>query len=87
LLKKSLTPLRVTNTLGLFDVWATVRGGGLHGQAGALRHGIARAIVVWNEEMRPLLRKYGLLTRDPRAKSGRNTDYKRARRGFQFRKR
>jgi small subunit ribosomal protein S9 len=87
LAEEVLTPLRVTNTLGLFDVWATVRGGGLHGQAGALRHGIARALVVWNEEMRPLLRKYGLLTRDPRAKERKKYGHKRARRGFQFRKR
>jgi small subunit ribosomal protein S9 len=87
LVEEVLMPLRVTNTLGLFDVWATVRGGGLHGQAGALRHGIARALVVWNEELRPLLRRYGLLTRDPRAKERKKYGHKRARRGFQFRKR
>lgn len=87
LVEEVLAPLRVTNTLGLFDVYATVRGGGLHGQAGALRHGIARALVVWNEELRPLLRRYGLLTRDPRAKERKKYGRKRARRGFQFRKR
>ncbi len=82
-----LEPLRVTNTLGMFDVKATAKGGGLTGQAGALRHGIARALVVWNEELRPALRRYGLLTRDPRAKERKKYGYKRARRGFQFRKR
>lgn len=82
-----LEPLRVTNTLGMFDVKATAEGGGLTGQAGALRHGIARALVVWNEELRPVLRRYGLLTRDPRAKERKKYGYKRARRGFQFRKR
>jgi small subunit ribosomal protein S9 len=71
----------------MFDVRATVRGGGLHGQAGALCHGIARALVVWNEELRPILRRHGLLTRDPRAKERKKYGRKRARRGFQFRKR
>ncbi len=87
LYEEVIRPLRVTNTLGLFDVKATAKGGGLHGQAGALRHGIARALVVWNEELRPILRRYGLLTRDPRAKERKKYGYKRARRGFQFRKR
>lgn len=87
LCEEVIEPLRVTNTLGLFDVKATVKGGGLHGQAGGLRLGIARALVVWNEELRPVLRRYGLLTRDPRAKERKKYGRKRARRGFQFRKR
>jgi len=87
LYEEVVEPLRVTNTLGMFDVKATAEGGGLHGQAGALRHGIARALVVWNEELRPILRRHGLLTRDPRAKERKKYGYKRARRGFQFRKR
>lgn len=87
LYEEVIEPLRVTNTLGVFDVKATAKGGGLHGQAGALRHGIARALVVWNEELRPILRRYGLLTRDPRAKERKKYGQKRARRGFQFRKR
>ncbi len=87
LYEEVIEPLRITNTLGMFDVKATVKGGGLHGQAGALRHGIARALVVWNEELRPILRRHGLLTRDPRAKERKKYGQKRARRGFQFRKR
>lgn len=87
LYEEVIEPLRVTNTLGMFDVKATAKGGGLHSQAGALRHGIARALAVWNEELRLTLRRYGLLTRDPRAKERKKYGYKRARRGFQFRKR
>ncbi|MFA0735012.1 MAG: hypothetical protein OGMRLDGQ_001512 [Candidatus Fervidibacter sp.] len=87
LYEEVVEPFRVTNTLGMFDVKATAKGGGLHGQAGALRHGIARALVVWNEELRPILRRHGLLTRDPRAKERKKYGHKRARRGFQFRKR
>ncbi|MCX7642457.1 MAG: 30S ribosomal protein S9 [Armatimonadetes bacterium] len=87
LYEEVIEPFRVTNTLGMFDVRATAKGGGLHGQTGALRHGIARALVVWNEELRPILRRYGLLTRDPRAKERKKYGHKRARRGFQFRKR
>lgn len=87
LYEEVIEPFRVTNTLGMFDVKATAKGGGLHGQAGALRHGIARVLVVWNEELRPILRRHGLLTRDPRAKERKKYGRKRARRGFQFRKR
>lgn len=87
LYEEVIEPLRVTNTLGMFDVKATAKGGGLNGQAGALRHGIARALAVWNEELCPILRRRGLLTRDPRAKERKKYGQKRARRGFQFRKR
>lgn len=87
LYEEVIEPFRVTGTLGMFDVKATAKGGGVHGQAGALRHGIARALVVWNEELRPILRRHGLLTRDPRAKERKKYGRKRARRGFQFRKR
>ncbi len=87
LYEEVIEPLRVTNTLGMFDVMATAKGGGLNGQAGALRHGIAKALTVWNEKLRPFLRQYGFLTRDPRAKERKKYGHKRARRGFQFRKR
>ncbi|MCS7224257.1 MAG: 30S ribosomal protein S9 [Armatimonadetes bacterium] len=80
-------PLRLANALGSFRVWATAKGGGLSGQADALRLGIARALVVWNEDLRPRFHDLGLLTRDPRAKERKKYGRKRARRGFQFRKR
>ena len=87
LVEQVLEPFRVTNTLGMFDVKATAKGGGIAGQAEALRHGIARALVVWSEEVRPLLRRHGLLTRCARVKERKKYGHKRARRGFQFRKR
>ena len=61
-------PFEVTNTAGQFDVVCTVSGGGVSGQAGAIRHGIARALLQNGDEMRPMLKKAGLLTRDPRMK-------------------
>ena len=61
-------PFAVTSTEGKFDVICTVKGGGVSGQAGAIRHGFARAMLQNGEEMRPLLKKAGLLTRDPRMK-------------------
>lgn len=70
-----------------FDVKATASGGGSTGQAGALRHGIARAMVLFNEEFRGELRELGSLTRDPRVKERKKYGRKRARRGFQFSKR
>jgi small subunit ribosomal protein S9 len=87
MVEEILEPFRVTNTLNQYDVWATTRGGGLHGQAGAVRHGIARALVEVNPDFRPLLRRLGLLTRDPRVKERKKFGRKRARRGFQFSKR
>lgn len=87
LVRHAIEPFIVTQTFGLFDVKATAKGGGLNGQAGALRHGIARALVAYNPSFRPMLRKAGLLTRDPRVKERKKYGRKRARRGFQFRKR
>jgi small subunit ribosomal protein S9 len=80
-------PLVVTETGAQFDVIATASGGGVVGQAGALRLGIARALVTFNEELRPTLRKAGLLTRDPRAKERKKYGLAGARKRFQFSKR
>lgn len=80
-------PLELTNVVRQFDVRATANGGGLAGQAGAVRHGIAKALLVWNPELRALLRRTSLLTRDPRVKERKKYGHKRARRGFQFSKR
>ncbi len=80
-------PFEVTNTAGKFDVVCTVRGGGVSGQAGAIRHGIARALLQNGEEMRPELKKAGLLTRDPRMKERKKYGLKAARRAPQFSKR
>jgi small subunit ribosomal protein S9 len=82
-----LEPLRVTNTEGRFDVYANVQGGGVSGQADAVRHGIARALLSVDPNLRPVLRQHGLLTRDPRAKERKKYGRKRARRGFQYSKR
>lgn len=83
----ALAPLRLVEEKGQFDVIATARGGGISGQAGALRHGIARALIEWNADLKSSLRRAGLVTRDPRAKERKKYGRKRARRGFQFRKR
>ena len=80
-------PLEVTNTLGRFNVKARVAGGGLSGQAEALRHGIARALVVFDETLRSALRKGGYLTRDPRMKERKKYGRAKARKAFQFTKR
>jgi len=80
-------PLTITETLGRFDVIATVAGGGYTGQAGALRHGIARALVKSDEELRGTLKKAGFLTRDARAKERKKYGLKAARRAPQFSKR
>jgi len=77
----------LTDTGGRFDVKATCVGGGLSGQAGALRHGIARALLFFDENLRPTLRRAGLLTRDPRVKERKHAGFRRARRGKQFSKR
>ena len=77
-------PFGVTGTEGKFDVVATVCGGGVSGQAGALRHGIARAMLLAGDEFRPLLKKEGLLTRDPRMKERKKYGLKAARRAPQF---
>jgi len=80
-------PFRVTGTEGRFNVMIKVEGGGVTGQAGAIRHGIARALVSALPEMRRALRDAGLLTRDPRAKERKKPGLKRARKAPQFTKR
>ncbi|HOJ48730.1 MAG TPA: 30S ribosomal protein S9 [Bacillota bacterium] len=80
-------PFVVTGTEGKFDVICTVVGGGVTGQAGAIRHGIARALLQANEEYRAPLKKAGLLTRDPRMKERKKYGLKAARRASQFSKR
>ncbi|HUT75352.1 MAG TPA: 30S ribosomal protein S9 [Armatimonadota bacterium] len=80
-------PLELTDTLGRFDVKASAVGGGVSGQAGAVRHGIARALVSYDENLRSPLRRSGLLTRDSRIKERKKYGRKRARRGFQWTKR
>lgn len=80
-------PLNITNTLGRFDIECTVTGGGVSGQAGAIRHGISRALLQAGDEMRPLLKKAGFLTRDPRMKERKKYGLKAARRAPQFSKR
>lgn len=80
-------PLELVRALGTFSVRATCLGGGITGQAGALRHGLARALVAMDAELRKTMRGAGLLTRDPRVKERKKYGRKRARRGFQFKKR
>ena len=82
-----LQPLKVTNTLDKFGVVAKVEGGGTSGQAGAVRHGIARALVVADEGLRTVLRQHGLLTRDARIKERKKYGLKRARKAPQYTKR
>jgi len=80
-------PLMSTELAGKFDVIVNARGGGVHGQAGATKLGIARALIVFNPELRPRLRQGGFLTRDPRAKERKKYGQKGARKRFQFSKR
>ncbi|MCI9348168.1 MAG: 30S ribosomal protein S9 [Oscillibacter sp.] len=80
-------PLEATGTTGKMDIVATVSGGGVSGQAGALRHGIARALLLVSEDNRPILKKAGFLTRDPRMKERKKYGLKAARRAPQFSKR
>ncbi len=80
-------PLQATNTMGKFSITVKVNGGGLSGQAGAIRHGIARALVKENELFKPMLRKEGLLTRDSRIKERKKYGLKRARKAPQYTKR
>ncbi|WP_432404419.1 30S ribosomal protein S9 [Wukongibacter sp. M2B1] len=87
-LKREVTrPLVMTETEGKFDVLARVHGGGFTGQAGALRHGISRALLKADVEHRPVLKKAGFLTRDPRMKERKKYGLKAARRAPQFSKR
>ena len=80
-------PMELTETVGAFDIVCTVAGGGVTGQAGAIRHGLSRALLQYNEELRPVLKKAGLLTRDPRMKERKKYGLKAARRAPQFSKR
>ena len=87
LLQIARQPLEVTSSVDRFNITVAAHGGGLTGQAGAIRHGIARALVAADESLRPILRKAGLLTRDPREKESKKYGRKRARKRFQFSKR
>ena len=80
-------PLRETHTVSKYDIHVTVEGGGTMGQAGAIRHGIARALLEANPALRPALKRAGLLTRDPRMKERKKYGQKGARKRFQFSKR
>ena len=80
-------PLATTETMGRFDIYANISGGGSTGQSGALRHGIARALVKFNEEFRSPLKKNGFLTRDPRMKERKKYGLHKARKAPQFSKR
>jgi small subunit ribosomal protein S9 len=80
-------PFEVTATEGKYDVIATVQGGGFTGQAGALRHGVSRALIEADEELRPALKAAGFLTRDPRMKERKKYGLKKARKASQFSKR
>ena len=80
-------PLEATQTTGRVDINVKAEGGGVTGQAGAVRHGIARALVEMDEQFKAILRKEGFLTRDPREKESKKNGRKRARKRFQFSKR
>jgi small subunit ribosomal protein S9 len=82
-----IQPFKITNTLGSYDVKATVIGGGIAGQAGAVRHGITRALVALNPDFRMVLKKAGFIKRDPRVKERKKYGQKGARARFQFSKR
>lgn len=80
-------PLEVTDTVGKYDVFVNVKGGGFTGQAGAIRHGIARALCLANGDFRSIVKKAGYLTRDPRSKERKKYGLKKARKSPQFSKR
>jgi small subunit ribosomal protein S9 len=80
-------PLNLTETAGKFDILVNVAGGGPAGQAGAIRHGITRALIEYNSDLRPTLKQAGLITRDPRIKERKKYGQKGARKRFQFSKR
>jgi len=85
--QQALRPLTSLGIEGEFDIWCSVKGGGISGQAGALRHGLARALVVANEDYRRPLRKHGFLTRDSRMVERKKYGQPGARKRFQFSKR
>ena len=80
-------PLQASDTLNKFDLVVLVEGGGMHGQAGAVQHGVARALVDFSAELRPILKKAGFLRRDPRMKERKKYGQPGARKRFQFSKR
>lgn len=80
-------PLQVANRAGQYDVWCSVTGGGLSGQAGAVRHGISRALTFFEPDLRPVLKHGGFLTRDSRVVERKKYGQRKARRRFQFSKR
>jgi small subunit ribosomal protein S9 len=80
-------PLGVAKRIGQYDLTVSVAGGGLSGQAGAVRHGLAKALVNYEPDLRPVLKKEGFLTRDPRVVERKKYGKKKARRSFQFSKR
>jgi len=80
-------PLQLTETANKFDILVNVDGGGPAGQAGAIRHGITRALLEFNADLRPTLKHAGLITRDPRIKERKKYGQKGARKRFQFSKR
>ena len=80
-------PLVLTQTEGKFDIYANVTGGGFTGQAGAIRHGLSRALVLFDETLKPEIKKAGFLTRDPRMKERKKYGLKKARKAPQFSKR
>ena len=82
-----MQPLNLTETAGKYDVIVNVAGGGASGQAGAIRHGITRALIELEKEFRPALKKAGFVTRDPREKERRKYGLKKARKASQFSKR
>lgn len=82
-----LAPFKITNLLGKFDVKCTVEGGGKSAQAEAIRHGIARALVLYSPDLKPILKKAGFVTRDPREKERKKYGLRGARRGQQYSKR
>lgn len=82
-----MEPLEVTDTEAAFTVTVIVKGGGVRGQAGAVRHGISRALLEYDEKLRPTLRRGGYLTRDPRMKERKKPGLKRARKAPQYTKR
>jgi len=80
-------PLELTETLGKYDIYVNVRGGGMSGQAGAIKHGISKALLEVNPDFRPLLKKAGFLTRDSRVKERKKYGQPGARKRFQYSKR
>lgn len=82
-----LQPFQVTHTLGNFDVAVNVQGGGISGQAGAIRHGITRALLEFSQDLRPVLKKAGFITRDPRTVERKKYGHHKARKRPQYSKR